>query len=90
MWKRFIKAMEYRSYCMAIRELRTKGLYKEAQRICEFKHNMYKTSQEIEMNRLRNAIKNCDGQFCDQIMEAALAITVFSIMYISIAQMTAQ
>ncbi len=44
MWKRFIKAMEYRSYCMAIRELRTKGLYKEAQTISEYKHNMYKTS----------------------------------------------
>jgi len=41
------------------------------------------------MNRLRNAIKNCDGQLCDQVMEAALAITVFSIMFISIAQMTA-
>ena len=44
MFKRFIKAMEYRSYCMAIRELRNKGLFKEAQTISEFKHNMYKTS----------------------------------------------
>ena len=41
MFKRFIRAMEYRSYCMAIRELRNKGLYKEAQRISEYKHNMY-------------------------------------------------
>ncbi len=44
MLKRFMKAMEYRSYCMAIRELRNKGLYTEAQRISEFKHNMYPTS----------------------------------------------
>ena len=43
MLKRFLKAMEYRSYCMAIRELRNKGLYKEAQRISEYKHNMYPT-----------------------------------------------
>ena len=43
MLKRFLKAMEYRSYCMAIRELRNKGLYKEAQRISEYKHDMYPT-----------------------------------------------
>ena len=43
MFKRFMKAMEYRSYCMAIRELRNKGLYKEAQRISEYKHDMYPT-----------------------------------------------
>ena len=41
MLKRFIKAMEYRSYCMAIRELRNRGMFKEAQRISEYKHNMY-------------------------------------------------
>ena len=41
MFKRFMKAMEYRSYCMAIRELRSKGLYKEAQRVSDFKHAMY-------------------------------------------------
>ena len=44
MLKRFVKAMEYRSYCMAIRELRNKGLYREAQRISEYKHNMYPTT----------------------------------------------
>jgi hypothetical protein len=44
MLKRFVKAMEYRSYCMAIRELRNKGLYKEAQRVSEYKHNMYPTT----------------------------------------------
>ena len=43
MFKRFLKAMEYRSYCMAIRELRSKGLYKEAQRVSEYKHAMYET-----------------------------------------------
>ena len=43
MFKRFIKAMEYRSYCMAIQQLRNKGLYKEAQRISEYKHAMYPT-----------------------------------------------
>ncbi|MDC1446628.1 hypothetical protein N8344_01490 [bacterium] len=44
MFKRFIKAMEYRSYCMAIRQLRQSGHYKAANDISEFKHNMYKTS----------------------------------------------
>ena len=43
MFKRFMKAMEYRSYCMAIRELRNKGLHKEAQRISEYKHAVYPT-----------------------------------------------
>jgi hypothetical protein len=41
MWDRFLKAMEYRSYCMAIHQLRNKGLYKEAQRISEYKHALY-------------------------------------------------
>ena len=41
MWNRFIKAMEYRSYCMAIHQLRQQGLYKEAQRIIEYKHSLY-------------------------------------------------
>mgnify|MGYP001256845204 CR=1 FL=1 len=44
MFKRFIKAMEYRSYCMAIRQLRQQGLYKEADEVSEFKHTMYPTS----------------------------------------------
>ena len=43
MLKRFLKAMEYRSYCMAIRELRNKGMFKEAERISEYKHDMYPT-----------------------------------------------
>jgi len=43
MLKRFMKAMEYRSYCMAIRELRNKGMFKEAERISEYKHDMYPT-----------------------------------------------
>ena len=41
MWKRFIKAMEYRSYCMAIRELRAHGYHKRASEITEFKRTMY-------------------------------------------------
>ena len=41
MWKRFIRAMEYRSYCMAIRELRAHGYHKRASEITEFKNNMY-------------------------------------------------
>jgi hypothetical protein len=44
MFKRFMQAMEYRSYCMAIQQLRSKGLYKEAQRISEYKHNLYPTN----------------------------------------------
>ena len=44
MFKRFMKAMEYRSYCMAIQQLRSKGLYKEAQRISEYKHDVYPTN----------------------------------------------
>jgi len=43
MWKRFIKAQEYRSYCMAIQQLRSLGHYKEAQRIADYKHAMYNT-----------------------------------------------
>ena len=43
MWKRFIRAMEYRSYCMAIRELRAHGYYKRAAEITEFKNNMYQS-----------------------------------------------
>ena len=43
MWKRFIRAMEYRSYCMAIRELRSRGYNKKADEISEFKYNMYRS-----------------------------------------------
>ena len=41
MFKRFIRAMEYRSYCMAIRELRNRGYYTKANEISEFKHDTY-------------------------------------------------
>ena len=44
MWNRFIKAMEYRSYCMTIHQLRKQGLFKEAQRVSEYKHSLYYTS----------------------------------------------
>jgi hypothetical protein len=43
MWKRFIKAQEYRSYCMAIQALRSQGMYNEAQQIADYKHAMYNT-----------------------------------------------
>jgi len=43
MWNRFIRAMEYRSYCMAIQSLRSRGMYKEAHRISEYKHSLYPT-----------------------------------------------
>jgi len=43
MFKKFMKAMEYRSYCMAIRELRSRGYYKKAEEISEYKHKMFPT-----------------------------------------------
>lgn len=43
MWNRFLKAMEYRSYCLAIHQLRTMGMNNVANEISEFKHNMYKS-----------------------------------------------
>jgi hypothetical protein len=41
MWNRFIRAMEYRSYCMAIRTLRQQGLYEEAKRVADYKKSVY-------------------------------------------------
>ena len=41
MWKRFIKAQEYRAYCMAIQQLRNLGKIKEANDIAAYKHTMY-------------------------------------------------
>ncbi|MDA9992340.1 hypothetical protein N9E03_01510 [bacterium] len=43
MFKRFLKAMEYRSYCLAIHQLRTMGMTDAANEISEFKHKMYNT-----------------------------------------------
>jgi hypothetical protein len=43
MFKRFLKAMEYRSYCMSIRQLRQLGMFEEANEISEYKHKMYNT-----------------------------------------------
>ena len=43
MFKKFLKAMEYRSYCMSIKQLREMGEFNKANEISEFKHNMYKT-----------------------------------------------
>ena len=44
MFKRFMKLMEYRSYCMSIKQLRDMGMNDKANEISEFKHNMYKTN----------------------------------------------
>jgi len=44
MFTRFLKLMEYRSYCMSIQQLRDMGMHDKADEISEFKHNMYKTS----------------------------------------------
>jgi hypothetical protein len=41
MWKRLIRAMEYRSYCMAIRELRFHGYHTKADEILAFKNQNY-------------------------------------------------
>lgn len=38
---RLVKAMEYRSYCMAIRELRNRGYYKKADEIAAYKHTHF-------------------------------------------------
>ena len=41
MWKRFIKAMEYRAYCMGIRELNALGMYNHANEVADYKRAMY-------------------------------------------------
>ena len=41
MWKRFMKAQEYRAYCMAIRQLRNQGNFKAANAIAAYKQTMY-------------------------------------------------
>jgi hypothetical protein len=41
MFKKFLKAMEYRSYCMSIRQLRDMGEFQKAKEISEFKNKMY-------------------------------------------------
>jgi hypothetical protein len=43
MLKRFMKLMEYRSYCMSIKQLRDMGMNDKADEISEFKHSMYPT-----------------------------------------------
>ena len=53
MWERFIKAQEYRAYCMAIQQLRTLGHYNAANEIADYKHMMYK---EVEQFILKNPI----------------------------------
>ena len=41
MLKKFMKLMEYRSYCMSIRQLRNMGHYEKAREITEFKNKVY-------------------------------------------------
>jgi hypothetical protein len=43
MFKRFIRAMEYKSYCMSIEQLRSLGYFDEARAISEYKDKVYKT-----------------------------------------------
>ena len=44
------------------------------------------THMENNMNRLLSKFKDCDGRFCEEVATYGLALTVFSIMYLSIAQ----
>ncbi len=39
------------------------------------------------MKTLKQYIKDCDGRFCEQVMEFALACCVMSIMVFSLAQL---
>ena len=41
MFTRFMKLMEYRSYCMSIKQLRDMGMNDKANEISEFKHKIY-------------------------------------------------
>jgi len=41
------------------------------------------------MKNLLSKIKTCDGEFCENVGISALAVTAFSIMFLSIAQMSA-
>lgn len=41
MWRKFIKAMDYRAYCMAIKELRNHGMWEELRRVEEAKAKLY-------------------------------------------------
>ena len=43
MFRKFMKLMEYRSYCMSIKQLRDMGMYDKAQEISEFKRQVYET-----------------------------------------------
>ena len=41
------------------------------------------------MKNLLSKIRTCDGQFCESVGITALAVTAFSIMFLSIAQISA-
>ena len=53
-WKRFIKAQEYRAYCMAIQQLRTLGHYTAAKEIADHKHSMYNSQCGLQKNMSLN------------------------------------
>ena len=46
------------------------------------------THMENNMNRLLSKLKNCDGRFCEEVSTYALAVTIFVMMYLSIAQIS--
>jgi len=41
------------------------------------------------MNRLLGKLRECDGYFCEQVAMLGFAIVTFSIIYLSISQITA-
>ena len=41
------------------------------------------------MKGLLSKFKDCDGYFCEQVAMLGLAVVTFSIMYLSISQITA-
>ena len=54
-WKRFIKAQEYRAYCMAIQQLRNQGHFKAASEIAGHKHSMYNSQCGLQKNMNLNS-----------------------------------
>ncbi len=53
-WKRFVKAQEYRAYCMVIQQLRNQGHFKAASEIADHKHSMYNSQCGLQKNMSLN------------------------------------
>ena len=53
-WKRFVKAQEYRAYCMAIQQLRTSGHYTAANKKTEELFELYKSQCGLQKNMSLN------------------------------------